>query len=96
MRRFFLISLAISAAALCGGGCSHIPFIGKKHPKVDNPDKVNSRVASQTEQEFLTRWVAKRSSELVAQGLSPEAANAQATQEFREKFAATTVVSGVK
>lgn len=98
MKRTSMIGLGLLAVALCAGGCSHIPFIGKKKHKPDynNPDKVTSHVARDVETDFMDRWIAKRSGELVAQGLSPEQANSQATSEFRQKFAVASIVSGSK
>lgn len=93
MKRFPLIGLSLVAAALAGGGCSHIPFFSKRK-SYNNPDKVSSHVATQVEIDFRDRWVSKRSGELVSQGLSPESATAQANSEFSQKFASMTIVSG--
>jgi hypothetical protein len=97
MKRISLIGLGMLAVALGTAGCSSIPFIGKrKHPSNSGPDRVSSHVATDTERDFMDRWIAKRSGELVAQGQSPDAANEQAMAEFRQTFAATTIVSGQK
>lgn len=93
MKRFPLIGLGLMAAALAGGGCTHIPFFSKRK-SYNNPDKVSSHVATQVETDFMARWVAKRSGELVSQGVAPDAATAQAESEFRQKFASTTIVAG--
>lgn len=92
-----MIGLGLLAVALGVGACSHIPFIGKKkHKSNANPDAVSSHVARDVEKDFMERWVAKRSGELVAQGLSPDQANSQSASEFHQKFAVTTIVSASK
>jgi hypothetical protein len=92
-----LIVLAAALAVGLGSGCSlvqHIPFIGhnaKTGSTAPKPPKEDSHVATQSETEFKQRWVDKRTSELVAQGLAPDTARAQAVSEFDQKFAATHV-----
>jgi hypothetical protein len=72
--------LALFAAlAVFTAGCSHF----KKSPPVDNS------LARQTDAEFKTRWLEKRTGELVAQGQKADAARAQAEAEFKERFAFT-------
>lgn len=96
MKRLPLIRLGVVAAVLAAGGCAHISLFGKRKPHGKNPDKVGSHIATQVEKDFMARWVAKRSAELIAQGQSPEAANNQAAEEFREKYKYTTLVAGGK
>jgi 1,2-phenylacetyl-CoA epoxidase catalytic subunit len=48
--------------------------------------KESSAVATATEQEFRQRWMAKRVTELNAQGVNGMAAREQADREFHEKF----------
>jgi hypothetical protein len=87
MKRLPLLGTAVLALVL-SAGCSHIPFFGKKSASPNAP-KPSSKIATDTEKEFEQRWVAKRSGELVSQGLTAEAAQAQATTEFKERFAGT-------
>ncbi len=92
MKRPPIVFAAALAFGLCAG-CSyvpHIPFIGHKTGSTEpRPPKEDSHVATQSEREFKQRWVDKRSSELVAQGLAPDTARAQAAAEFNQKFSAT-------
>jgi hypothetical protein len=81
--------VAAAFAVLLSAGCSHIPFIGKK--KAPDPNKIGSHVGTDTEKEYKQRWVERRSSELVSQGLAPDGARTQATVEFNQKFSATHV-----
>jgi len=89
-------------AALALSGCSHspawvekttshIPWIGKKSSETPRPAKENSKIATETEKEFRTRWVTKRTQDLASQGMPPDAAKAQADAEFDDKFIATHV-----
>jgi hypothetical protein len=78
MKRLFLVIFA--TALLVNSGC-HI--FGKKKPK---PPAESKTAAADVEKEFMQRWIDKRSSDLAAQGLAPDAAKAQATAEFKEKF----------
>jgi hypothetical protein len=76
-KRPFLSAL-LALSAVLAGGCSAL----KKPAKpVENPS-----IAGATEDSMRQRWIDKRTAELVAQGGAPEAARAQATQEFREKY----------
>lgn len=86
MKRSSLGLLCLLAAALGCGGCSHLPFIGKK-----KAEKQSRYVATATEKEFEDRWVDKRAAELVSQGQAPDQARDQATQEFFKTFSATTI-----
>jgi hypothetical protein len=94
MKRPLIVFAAALALAL-GAGCSfvpHFPFIGHKtSSSAPKPPKEDSHVATQSEADFKQRWVDKRASELVAQGLAPDTAKAQAVAEFDQKFAATHV-----
>ena len=81
-------------AALFSGGCAHfhVPFFGKKTtPPGPMGPKDTGQVATETEKDFRTRWVDKRSAELISQGQSPDAANAQALAEFKQKYASLKV-----
>jgi len=89
MKRLPRLLLALSALALAAG-CSHIPFIGKKKaPDDPSKPKQTKALATDTEKEFKQRWVDKRVSELVGQGMSPESAHTQASSEFRQKYSVT-------
>ncbi len=70
--------LASSLAVLCLTGCG---LFSKK----DRP-KESSAISVENEENFRQRWVQRRSEELVAQGVAAEAAQAQAGNEFRERY----------
>jgi hypothetical protein len=92
MKRLFPIA-ATSLALLCGG-CALWPF-SKKSADKDAPPKPkqSSRVSTDVELGFRQRWVDKRTADLVAQGMVPDAAHAQALAEFRVKFSYTHAAS---
>ena len=87
MKRLPFLGAAVLVLFL-SAGCSHIPFFGKKSPNPSAP-KQSSKIATETEKEFEVRWVTKRSGELVSQGMTADAAQTQATAEFKERFSAT-------
>jgi hypothetical protein len=96
MKRLLAVFAAALAIGLCSG-CSllsftHIPLLaGQAHSSAPRPPKESSHIATESEKDFKVRWVAKRTADLVAQGLAPDAARAQATTEFDQKFSATHV-----
>jgi hypothetical protein len=99
MKRIPTAVFAAVVLASCGG-CSllpsHIPFIGRKKPSPqsqnpNHPPKPPKDIANSVEREFMARWIDKRVGELVSQGQPADAAREQATTEFKQKFAATTV-----
>lgn len=55
------------------------------HRKARKP-KDSPAVATEVEKEFRQRWIAKRVSDLNAQGVNGAAAEQQAEHEFREKY----------
>jgi hypothetical protein len=77
-RRLLLALLA--TATLLSAGCFHFKKSGAKP---------NLGPAAEVEAEFKVRWVERRATELVAQGQNAEAARAQATAEFKERFGFT-------
>ena len=79
-----LVPLTLAAVILAGPGCH---FFSKKK-KSDTP-KESPHVATDVEKDFMHRWIDKRTGELVAQGTSPAAAQAQATAEFKTKYGYT-------
>jgi hypothetical protein len=89
MKRHSSVRLVVLAAALGCGGCSHIPFIGKK--KNPTEPKQTKYIATEAEKEFEGRWVDKRSAELIAQGQAADTARSQSEAEFMKKFPATTI-----
>lgn len=86
------LPLAVLSTIVFLAGCSHLPFIGKKFQHAPTlKHKENSHIATETEKEFRQRWETKRINDLVSQGLTAEAARAQAETEFAQKFSATHV-----
>ena len=79
-KRLLLPALFVAATALAGG-CSMF--------KKSSAPKENPSIAGQTEDSLRQRWIERRAGELVAQGAAPEAARAQAAEEFRTKYAFT-------
>jgi hypothetical protein len=61
-------------------------FFSKKDPKPPE----NTAIAAEMEADFKQRWVDKRTTELTAQGLGPDAARAQAVDEFKARYSYTT------
>jgi hypothetical protein len=58
-------------------------FSKKKNPSAPKESKTT---ATDVEKEFMGRWIDKRSADLVAQGLTPDAAHAQAVAEFKVQY----------
>ena len=79
IQRLFLTCLSLTA--LLASGC----LFSKKPAQ----PKESSAIASSVEESFKVRWIDKRVGDLVAQGKAADAARAQATDEFRERFAYT-------
>lgn len=50
----------------------------------------SSSITAETEQSLKQHWIDKRVTELTAQGVKPDAARQQATEEFRQKFEYTS------
>jgi 1,2-phenylacetyl-CoA epoxidase catalytic subunit len=75
--------LSLSLLALILLACSGCVF-SKKTRRVPE-----SAPATEVEQEFRQRFVAKRTAELTAKGLSAPAAQEQARREFNEKYGFT-------
>jgi hypothetical protein len=73
-----VLTLLATLAAFTSG-CSHF----KKSAPVD------TSIAGQTDADFKTRWIEKRTGELIAQGQAATAARAQAAAEFTERYAFT-------
>jgi len=79
MKRALLCSLVL--ASICLTGC--LGFGGKKKPKE------SKAIASQVEEEFMQRWIEKRGATLMAKGISPDVARAQAIEEFKLNYGYT-------
>jgi len=80
MSKRFLTLAAVLCLLIGGTACSHFKSSKKSKP-------VESKApAAELEADFKVRWIAKRSSELVVQGQTPEAAKEQATREFAERM----------
>ncbi len=70
--------IAMVAALLLTTGC----LFSKKSGRT----KESSAISADVEETFRRRWIEKRVGELTLQGLTAEAARAQADTEFREKY----------
>ncbi len=81
MKRSLLLCLSLLGLTALTG-C----FFSKKTLK----PKENTAIAAEMEADFRQRWVDKRTTELAAQGLKPDAAHAQATDEFKARYSYTT------
>jgi uncharacterized protein YcgI (DUF1989 family) len=80
MSKRFLTFFAALCLLVGSTACSHFKSSKPKKP-------VESKTpAAELEADYKVRWIAKRSSELVTQGQSPEAAKDQATREFAERM----------
>lgn len=77
MIRTLLLS-ALGTSLLLSSGC-----LFSRKPRE------SSAIASEIEASFRQRWVDQRAGQLVAQGATADAARAQATTEFNERFSAT-------
>ena len=80
LNRLFLIALA--ALSLCLVGC--LGFRKNRKPKE------SKAIASEVEESFKQRWIEKRGAELMARGISPDIARAQAIEEFRLNYGYTS------
>lgn len=79
MKRVLLCTLVLTSVSLTG--C--LGFGGKNKPKE------SKAIASEVEEEFKQRWIEKRGAALMAQGISPDIARAQAIEEFRLNYGYT-------
>jgi len=79
----------VAALVFLCAGCALWPFGKKTSSSTPNAPKEGGKISTEVELEFRQRWVDKRASDLVAQGLTPEAAKDQALAEFRVKYAYT-------
>lgn len=73
-----LLLAALAAVLALSSGC----LFSKKSGR----SKESNAIASEVEETYRKRWVDKRASELMAQGVAADAARAQADQEFNEKY----------
>jgi hypothetical protein len=83
-----LVPLALAAALFAGSGC-HI-FSTKRNPVAPKESKT---LATDVEKDFMQRWIEKRSSELVAKGMGPDAAHEQAVAEYKTTYSYTRTVN---
>jgi hypothetical protein len=81
MHRLLLIGLSLLTFTF-SAGC----LFSKKTAKT----KENPAMAAEMEENFKVRWIDKRSAELVAQGVTPDASRAQATDEFKVRYGYTS------
>ena len=77
MNRSLLLGLSLLSLNLLSG-C----LFSKKASK----PKENPAIAAELEASFMQRTVDKRAAELTAKGMTPEAARAQAVEEFRVQY----------
>ena len=86
-----IATLALAATVLATSGC-HM-FSKKKNPSAPKESKT---MATDVEKEFMARWIDKRTSDLTAQGLSADAAHAQAVAEFKVQYNYTDAAGRAK
>ena len=79
MKRALPCSLVL--ISICFTGCLGIG--GKSKPKESNA------IAAGVEEDFKQRWIEKRGAEIMAKGVSPDIARAQAIEEFRLNYGYT-------
>jgi hypothetical protein len=75
-----IATLLLACSTLLIAGC----FSWGKKPKVDQ------HISVQVEETFKQRWIERRGSELMKQGVAPDTARSQAIEEFRQKYEFTT------
>lgn len=79
MNQKLLLTLCLAAFVFASAsGCSF--FRKSKKPK-ENPN-----IAAEVEAGFRDRWIERRVAELGAQGVDPQAAQAQAVAEFNHRY----------
>jgi hypothetical protein len=86
-----LAPFALAAVLLTPTGC-HL-FSKKKNPSAPKESKT---VATDTEKDFMVRWIDKRTSDLVAKGMGSDAAHAQAVADYKATFPYTRTVNEAK
>jgi hypothetical protein len=92
MKRPFTLAVATCLLAL-GTGCLFPKSFSKDKTKV----KPNPHISSELEGQFEQRWEEKRAGDLVATGMSADAAKAQAVAEYHQKFSyAQPIAPGAK
>ena len=80
-----LVPFALAAALFADSGC-HI-FSKNKNPVAPKESK---NLATDTEKDFMHRWIDKRTSDLMAKGVGADAAHAQAVSDYKAAYAYTT------
>jgi hypothetical protein len=86
-----LAPVVLATVLLAGSGC-HI-FSSKKNPAAPKESKT---VATDTERDFMRRWIDKRTADLVTKGLDAGAAHQQAVAEYKTTFAYTKTADQAK
>ena len=76
-----LVMLALAALLTGSTGCH---MFSKKKKTPDPTDTPN--VAVDVEKDFMRRWIDKRTTDLVSQGSTADAARKQAEAEFKAKY----------
>lgn len=84
MKRALICSLVLTS--LCLTGC--LGF-GSKNSK----PKPSKAIATEVEEEFKQRWIEKRGAALMAKGISPDVARAQAIEEFKLNYGYTNAAN---
>jgi hypothetical protein len=82
-----IVPLALAAALLANSGC-HM-FSKNKNPVAPKESK---NLATDTEKDFMQRWIEKRTNDLTAKGMSQDAAHAQAVADYRTTYSYTKTV----
>jgi len=80
-----LVPFALAALVLAVSACHH--SAKKKSPPADT-----KTVATDTEKDFMKRWIDKRTAELVTKGVDPQVARQQAVSDYKATFAYTRTV----
>ncbi|HEY1792735.1 MAG TPA: hypothetical protein VGG34_07435 [Opitutaceae bacterium] len=87
-----LLPLFLAGVLIACAGC-HMFSKKKKKPPVPKPSK---HLAADVEKEFMQRWIDKRTGDLAAQGMTQDAARAQAVAEYKKQYSYTETANQAK
>jgi len=68
-------------------------FSSKKNPSAPKESKT---VAVDVEKDFMHRWIDKRTADLIATGMTPDGARAQAVAEYKVTYSYTVTAAQAK